>query len=88
MRPSAKGPESVEAKPNVLPQEYAYYDARNPVLLTEIVERLLQGRRIFLSGGAGTGKTTMVRKIAEAIGRRQRQIVLTASTGLAACQLR
>ncbi len=65
-----------------------YADARNPQLLTDIVESLLAGQRLFLSGGAGTGKTTLVRKIAETIGHRHEEIVLTASTGLAACQLR
>ena len=35
---SVNRPDSTEAESDVLPQEYAYYDARNPVLLTEIVE--------------------------------------------------
>ena len=63
-------------------------DARDPQLLSDIVESLLAGKRLFLSGGAGTGKTTLVRKIAETIGRRHEEIILAASTGLAACQLR
>ncbi|MBN1359663.1 MAG: AAA family ATPase [Sedimentisphaerales bacterium] len=65
-----------------------YTDARDPQVLTDVVGSLLAGERLFLSGGAGTGKTTLVRKIAEAVGRRHEEIVLTASTGLAACQLR
>lgn len=65
-----------------------YSDARDPQLLADIVESLLAGERLFLSGGAGTGKTTLVRKIAETIGRKHEEIVLAASTGLAACQLR
>jgi len=73
---------------SVLPQEHPYYDARNPVLLTDIVEGLLEGRRIFLSGGAGTGKTTLVRTIANEIAGRGREVILAASTGIAACQLR
>jgi ATP-dependent DNA helicase PIF1 len=67
---------------------YPYYDARNPRLLEDIVRRLLDGKRLFLSGGAGTGKTTLVRQIAQEISEREYQVVLTASTGLAACQLR
>jgi len=86
--PSANRSDSVEAREDVLPQEYAYYDARNPVLLTEIVEGLLAGQRIFLSGGAGTGKTTMVRRIANEIADRSKVVILAASTGIAACQLR
>lgn len=68
--------------------QYPYDDARNPQLLTDVVESLLAGKRLFLSGGAGTGKTTLVRKIAEAVGGKHEEIVLAASTGLAACQLR
>ncbi len=66
----------------------AGWDARNLQLLEGIVESLLAGERLLLSGGAGTGKTTLVRKIAEVMGRKHEQIVLAASTGLAACQLR
>jgi ATP-dependent DNA helicase PIF1 len=67
---------------------YPYYDARNPRLLEDIVRRLLEGKRLFLSGGAGTGKTTLVRRIAQQISDTGQEVVLTASTGLAACQLR
>jgi ATP-dependent DNA helicase PIF1 len=67
---------------------YPYHDARNPRLLEDIIRCLEQGKRLFLSGGAGTGKTTLVRKIAQEISTGGEEIVLTASTGLAACQLR
>jgi len=80
------GPDPSESK--VLGYEYAYYDARNPALMVDVVEGLLEGRRIFLSGGAGTGKTTMVRKIANEIAGRGKEVILAASTGIAACQLR
>jgi ATP-dependent DNA helicase PIF1 len=75
-------------KDRTSPECYPYYDARNPSLLTDIIRSLLEGRRLFLSGGAGTGKTTLVRKIAKEVSRQGQEIVLTASTGLAACQLR
>ena len=88
MEPFAERSDSDTDRANVLPQEYVYYDARNPVLLNEIVECLLEGRRIFLSGGAGTGKTTMVRRIANEIADRGKVVILAASTGIAACQLR
>ncbi|MHC4521334.1 MAG: AAA family ATPase, partial [Planctomycetota bacterium] len=76
------------SKPKVLGHEYSYCDARNPTLLVDVVEGLLEGKRIFLSGGAGTGKTTMVRKIANEIAGRGKTVILAASTGIAACQLR
>jgi ATP-dependent exoDNAse (exonuclease V) alpha subunit len=57
-------------------------------LLDDIIRYLGEGKRLFLSGGAGTGKTTLVRKIAQEISDTGQEIVLTASTGLAACQLR
>jgi ATP-dependent DNA helicase PIF1 len=69
-------------------ESYPYYDARNPRLLADILRRLMEGKRLFLSGGAGTGKTTLVRKIAQEISDTGQEVVLTASTGLAACQLR
>ena len=69
-------------------ESYPYYDARNPRLLMDIVRRLMEGKRLFLSGGAGTGKTTLVRKIAQQISDTGQEVVLAASTGLAACQLR
>ncbi|HPC96941.1 MAG TPA: AAA family ATPase [Sedimentisphaerales bacterium] len=85
---SAKKSDRDDAKPRVLPQPYPYHDARNPVLLSDVVEGLLSGRRIFLSGGAGTGKTTLVRRIANQLVQRSKHVVLAASTGIAACQLR
>ncbi|MDI6450250.1 ATP-dependent DNA helicase [Anaerobaca lacustris] len=77
-----------EPKPAVLVHPYPYHDARNPVLLADVVEGLLSGGRIFLSGGAGTGKTTLVRRIANQLVQRGKRVVLAASTGIAACQLR
>ncbi len=81
-------PRHDETNATPLPQPYAYHDARNPVLLSDIVEGLLAGARMFLSGGAGTGKTTLVRRIANQLVQRGKHVVLAASTGIAACQLR
>jgi ATP-dependent exoDNAse (exonuclease V) alpha subunit len=77
-----------QTKPSGTLPSGPYDDARNPRLLTDIVDSLLAGEHLFLSGGAGTGKTTLVRKIAETLSRRHEEVVLAASTGLAACQLR
>ncbi len=85
---SAKKSDTDEAKSSVLVHPYPYHDARNPVLLADVVEGLLAGGRIFLSGGAGTGKTTLVRRIANQLVQRGKHVVLAASTGIAACQLR
>lgn len=84
----ARKPSHGRDKPSRTIEQYPYCDARNPQLLDDIVASLLAGERLCLSGGAGTGKTTLVRKIARALGRRREEVVLTASTGLAACQLR
>ena len=84
----AKKSDRDEAKSSVLVHPYPYHDARNPVLLADVVEGLLSGGRIFLSGGAGTGKTTLVRRIANQLVQRGKRVVLAASTGIAACQLR
>lgn len=84
----AKRPDNDGTKPSVLAHPYPYHDARNPVLLADVVEGLLAGARIFLSGGAGTGKTTLVRRIANQLVQRGKRVVLAASTGIAACQLR
>ncbi len=88
MSNSAKKSDKDEIEPSILPQPYPYFDARNPVLLADVVESLLAGGRIFLSGGAGTGKTTLVRRIANQLVQRSKRVVLAASTGIAACQLR
>lgn len=88
MAKSVKRSANNKATPSVLVQPYAYHDARNSILLADVVEGLLAGGRIFLSGGAGTGKTTLVRRIANQLVQRGKHVVLAASTGIAACQLR
>lgn len=69
-------------------QQKPYFDSGSPELLQDIVSSLLQGKHLFLTGSAGTGKTYMVKNIARDISRRQREVVLAATTGIGACQLR
>ena len=65
-----------------------YFDSGNPQLLADIVESLLAGNHLFLTGSAGTGKTYMIKNIARGISRRYKEAVLAATTGIGACQLR
>ncbi|MCH7591806.1 MAG: AAA family ATPase [Planctomycetes bacterium] len=67
-------------------------DAR---LLEWVSSQLLAGRRLFVSGGAGSGKTTFVKhllsellkKFARGPAAKDERVVVAASTGLAATQL-
>jgi exodeoxyribonuclease V alpha subunit len=52
----------------------------------EAVERALVSRVLVITGGPGTGKTTLVRALIRILGRRQR-VVLAAPTGRAARRL-
>ncbi|MBN1505293.1 MAG: hypothetical protein JW955_00520 [Sedimentisphaerales bacterium] len=49
------------------PKFVPYFDSGNPELREDIIESLLRGERIFLSGGAGTGKTYLVKSIAKSV---------------------
>ncbi len=52
-----------------------------------IVSRLQNGTNVFLSGGAGVGKTTMTHAIIEAFERDAKKVARLASTGMAATLL-
>ena len=62
-------------------------DSGDVELLKRVTENLLHGKRIFLSGAAGTGKTYLVKKIAKQIAAEQKVVYITASTGIAASLL-
>ncbi|MDX1295825.1 MAG: DEAD/DEAH box helicase [Sulfurimonadaceae bacterium] len=49
-----------------------------------IIEKLQQNRNIFLTGGAGVGKTTMTRAIIDAYESEGKKVAKLASTGMAA----
>ncbi|MBW8034618.1 MAG: AAA family ATPase [Planctomycetes bacterium] len=65
-----------------------YFDSGNQQLLADIVESLLAGNHLFLTGSAGTGKTYMIKNIAREISKRYKEVVLAATTGIGACQIR
>ena len=54
----------------------------------KILPALLQGHNIFILGGAGTGKTTMIKHIAKDLKMTspKKNIKITATTGIAASQ--
>ena len=54
---------------------------------THALEQVLQGKNIFLTGSAGTGKSFLLRAILEAFDQRKRKYALTALTGCAALLL-
>ena len=53
----------------------------------EAVERALADNVLVITGGPGTGKTTLVRAVVEILGRAGRRILLAAPTGRAANRL-
>lgn len=62
-------------------------DSGDDELRRSVVAALLSGRRLFLSGGAGTGKTYFVRRLAQDLVTNRHITAIAASTGLAATLL-
>jgi ATP-dependent DNA helicase PIF1 len=56
-------------------------------VLEALVNRLIAGERIFVTGAAGTGKTFLVKLIARTLAERRKTVYVTASTGIAASLL-
>jgi exodeoxyribonuclease V alpha subunit len=54
---------------------------------SEAVRLALETKVLVITGGPGTGKTTLVRAIVEIVGRKGRTVVLAAPTGRAAKRL-
>jgi ATP-dependent exoDNAse (exonuclease V) alpha subunit len=63
------------------------FDSGDPLVLEALVNRLIAGERIFVTGAAGTGKTFLVKLIARTLAERRRTVYVTASTGIAASLL-
>lgn len=62
-------------------------DSGDEQLRASVRAALLRGKRIVLSGGAGTGKTFFVRRLARDLAAQRVVTGITASTGLAATLL-
>ncbi|MEA3330301.1 MAG: DEAD/DEAH box helicase [Campylobacterota bacterium] len=52
--------------------------------LSEIIEKLSKNKNLFLTGGAGVGKTTITREVIEAYENDAKKVAKLASTGMAA----
>ncbi|MHC3995208.1 ATP-dependent DNA helicase [Thiomicrolovo sp. ZZH C-3] len=52
--------------------------------LSALLDTLQSGQNLFLTGGAGTGKTTLTRQIIAAYGAEGKKVAKLASTGMAA----
>lgn len=63
------------------------FDSGDPRVLEALVNRLIAGERIFVTGAAGTGKTFLVKLIARRLAERRNTVYVTASTGIAASLL-
>ena len=51
--------------------------------VNELTEKLKQGQNIFLTGGAGVGKTTITKKIIDTYEEDAKKVAKLASTGMA-----
>ena len=69
----------------------AWFEERHGVTLApaqrEAVRRAVGGKVLVLTGGPGTGKTTLVRALVEIFARKGERVVLAAPTGRAAKRL-
>lgn len=52
--------------------------------LPHVIDRLSAGTNLFITGGAGVGKTTLTRQVIAAFGAEGKKIAKLASTGMAA----
>ena len=54
---------------------------------TQALQAILQGRNVFLTGQGGTGKSFLIKKIADSFKERNKTLAITATTGCAALLL-
>ena len=69
----------------------AWFESRQGLELApaqaEAVERALGEKVLVITGGPGTGKTTLIRAVVEILGRKGQRLLLAAPTGRAAKRL-
>ena len=51
------------------------------------VEKILSGENIFLTGGAGTGKSTVLQEVIKLLSKAGKNIIVCAPTAAAACRI-
>jgi exodeoxyribonuclease V alpha subunit len=74
-----------------LTRAIAWFEGRHHLRLAaaqvEAVQRALNANLLVITGGPGTGKTTLVRAVVEILSRKGQQLLLAAPTGRAANRL-
>jgi len=80
-----------ETAPIILNTSIAWYQGRLDIRLAdrqrEALAAALTEKVVVITGGPGTGKTTLIRGIVEILGRKEQKVVLAAPTGRAAKRL-
>jgi exodeoxyribonuclease V alpha subunit len=81
----------LETKPIILNTSLAWYQGRLDIRLAErqraALGAALTEKVVVITGGPGTGKTTLIRGIVEILGHKEQKVVLAAPTGRAAKRL-
>ncbi len=80
-----------ETAPVILNTSIAWYQGRLDIRLAERQRQALAAalteKVVVITGGPGTGKTTLIRGVVEILGRKEQRVVLAAPTGRAAKRL-
>ena len=80
-----------KSKPIILNTSLAWYQGRLDIRLAErqreALGAALTEKVVVITGGPGTGKTTLIRGIVEILGHKEQKVVLAAPTGRAAKRL-
>ncbi|KAB5588410.1 ATP-dependent DNA helicase pfh1 [Ceratobasidium theobromae] len=87
---TARAPKTTRAKSCL--SETATNEKGGKITLTEeqkfVVKRVVEeGKSLFFTGSAGTGKSVLLREIIRRLHRKRRRVEVTASTGLAAVNI-
>jgi len=78
-------------KPIIISTAVAWYQGQTNIRLAprqlEALAAALNEKAVVITGGPGTGKTTLIRGVVQILGRKDLQVVLAAPTGRAAKRL-